>query len=129
MLSTILSGQTFRVPGSPASEGPDLRRHLKTDMSEMKDVETVTLALKTLGSFNFEGHILNEFVRDCVVRYLEQDNHGVREAAALTCCQLFARDPILDQTSNHAILVVNEVLEKLLTVGVADPGTKENWLC
>ncbi|EXX76507.1 Tor2p [Rhizophagus irregularis DAOM 197198w] len=121
MLSTILSGQTFRAPGSPASEGPDLRRHLKTDISEMKDVETVTLALKTLGSFNFEGHILNEFVRDCVVRYLEQDNHGVREAAALTCCQLFARDPILDQTSNHAILVVNEVLEKLLTVGVADP--------
>ncbi|CAG8530152.1 16586_t:CDS:10 [Funneliformis mosseae] len=121
MLSITLSGQQFRAPGSPASEGPDLRRHLKTDMSEMKDVETVTLALKTLGSFNFEGHILNEFVRDCVVRYLEQDNPEVREAAALTCCQLFARDPILDQTSNHAILVVNEVLEKLLTVGVADP--------
>ncbi|CAI2178216.1 17365_t:CDS:10 [Funneliformis geosporum] len=121
MLSMTLSGQPFRAPGSPASEGPDLRRHLKTDMSEMKDVETVTLALKTLGSFNFEGHILNVFVRDCVVRYLEQDNPEVREAAALTCCQLFARDPILDQTSNHAILVVNEVLEKLLTVGVADP--------
>ena len=124
MLSVILSGQTFRAPGSPASEGSDLRR-LKADMSEMKDVETVTLALKTLGSFNFEGHILNEFVRDCVVRYLDQDNNGVREAAALTCCQLFARDPILDQTSNHAILVVNEVLEKLLTVGVADPGMRK----
>lgn len=121
MLSTMLSGQPFRPPGSPALEGNDLKRHLGSQMSELKDVETITLALKTLGSFNFEGHILNEFVRDCVVRYLEQENHEVRGAAALTCCQLFARDPILDQTSNHSIQVVNEVLEKLLTVGVADP--------
>ncbi|CAG8629200.1 10732_t:CDS:2, partial [Scutellospora calospora] len=122
MLSTMLSGQPFRPPGSPVPEGNDLKRHLGNQMSELKDVETITLALRTLGSFNFEGHILNEFVRDCVVRYLEQDNHEVREAAALTCCQLFTRDPILDQTSNHSIQVVNEVLEKLLTVGVADPG-------
>ncbi|CAG8465028.1 34810_t:CDS:10, partial [Racocetra persica] len=120
-LSMMLSGQPFRPPGSPAPEGNDLKRHLGNQMSELKDVETITLALKTLGSFNFEGHILNEFVRDCVVRYLEQDNHEVRGAAALTCCQLFARDPILDQASNHSIQVVNEVLEKLLTVGVADP--------
>ena len=67
-------------------------------------------------------HVLNEFVRDCVVRYLETDIVEVRKAAALTCCQLFARDKILEQTSQHAIQVVNEVLERLLTVGVADPG-------
>ncbi|CAG8464548.1 8437_t:CDS:10, partial [Paraglomus occultum] len=66
-------------------------------------------------------HVLNEFVRDCVVRYLETDIVEVRKAAALTCCQLFARDKILEQTSQHAIQVVNEVLERLLTVGVADP--------
>ncbi|CAG8528851.1 8861_t:CDS:10, partial [Acaulospora morrowiae] len=120
MLSFTLSGQPFRPPGSPAPEGNDLRRHLGNQISELKDVDTIILALKTLGSFNFEGHILNEFVRDCVVRYLETENNEVRQAAALTCCQLFANDPILDQTSNHAIQVVNEVLEKLLTVGVAD---------
>jgi len=57
-----------------------------------------------------------------VVRYLETDIVEVRKAAALTCCQLFARDKILEQTSQHAIQVVNEVLERLLTVGVADPG-------
>ncbi|CAG8540856.1 14593_t:CDS:10, partial [Acaulospora colombiana] len=121
ILSFTLSGQQFRPPGSPASEGHDIRRHLGNQMSELKDSDTIVLALRTLGSFNFEGHILNEFVRDCVVRYLEQENNEVREAASLTCCQLFANDPILDQTSNHAIQVVNEVLEKLLTVGVADP--------
>ncbi|KAG9294210.1 hypothetical protein G9A89_021569 [Geosiphon pyriformis] len=121
MLSVILSGQKFRPSGSPPSDAQaDMRRHL-AQVSEMKDSEAITLALSTLGSFNFEDHKLNEFVRDCVVRYLETDNVDVRKAAALTCCRLLARDPIMDQTSNQASQVVNEVLEKLLAVGVADP--------
>lgn len=66
--------------------------------------------------------MLNEFVRDCAIKYVEDDKPEVRKAAALTCCQLFVRDPICFQTSNHAIQVVGEVMEKLLTVGVADPG-------
>ncbi len=64
--------------------------------------------------------MLNEFVRDVTIRYIEDDNPEIRKAAALTCCQLFVRDPILHQTSQHAIQVVGDVIEKLLTVGVAD---------
>lgn len=67
-------------------------------------------------------HVLNEFVRDVAMKYVEDDNVEVRKAAALTCCQLFVRDPICYQTSNHAIQVVGEVMEKLLTVAIADPG-------
>lgn len=81
----------------------------------------IILALKTLGSFNFSGHVLNEFVRDCCIPYLEDDNPDIRRSAAQTCCQLFVRDPICYQTSAHAVQVVGEVLEKLLTVGIADP--------
>jgi FKBP12-rapamycin complex-associated protein len=44
----------------------------------------------------------------------------IRKAAAVTCCQLFVRDPICNQTSTHAIKVVGEVLEMLLIVGIAD---------
>ncbi|CAG8699893.1 7091_t:CDS:2, partial [Ambispora leptoticha] len=121
MLSMTLSGQHFRLPGTFPSDANDIRRHYAAQISEIKDIETITLALNTLGSFNFENHTLNEFVKDCVVRYLETDNVEVRKAAAFTCCQLFARDPILDQISCHSIQVVNEVLEKLLAVGVADP--------
>ncbi|RUP43431.1 hypothetical protein BC936DRAFT_137191, partial [Jimgerdemannia flammicorona] len=88
--------------------------------NDARDVETIVLALVTLGNFDFTGHVLNEFVRDCIVTYLEDDNPDVRKAAAVTCCQLFVRDPICYQTSNHAIKVVGEVLEKLLTVGIAD---------
>ena len=65
---------------------------------------------------------MNEFVRDVMINYVEDDNPEVRKAAALSSCQLFIKDPIVYQTSNHAIQVVSQVLEKLLTVGITDPG-------
>lgn len=67
------------------------------------------------------GHVLNEFVRGCVVRYLDDDNAEVRERAAATCCRLFAADPICAQTSAHSIEIISDVLQKLLTVAIADP--------
>jgi FKBP12-rapamycin complex-associated protein len=68
-----------------------------------------------------QGHVLNEFVRDVAIKYVEDESPEIREAAALTCCQLYVRDPIVNQTSQHALEVVSDVIEKLLTVGVADP--------
>lgn len=64
--------------------------------------------------------MLHEFVRDCVVYYLDDDNAEIRKAAAVTACQLFIRDPICYQTSAHAIEVMRDVLGRLLSVGVAD---------
>jgi len=57
--------------------------------------------------------LLHEFVRDTITNYLENDSRDVRLAASQTCCKLFARDPIIFQTSNHSINLVTEVLEKL----------------
>jgi serine/threonine-protein kinase mTOR len=68
------------------------------------------------------GHALSEFVRTCALPYLEDDSPAVRRQAAETCCKLFVRDPICYQSSSHAIDVISEVLDKLLTVGIADPG-------
>lgn len=65
---------------------------------------------------------MNEVVRTCALPYLEDDNPEVRRAAALTCCVLFLNDPICYHVSNHAIEVIGDVLGKLLTVGIADPG-------
>src|SRR5437762_11525614 len=86
---------------------------VKFNYSEINDV--CNIKIKT-------GHVLNEFVRDCAIKYVEDENPEIRKAAALTCCQLFVRDPICYQTSNHSIQVVGEVMEKLLTVGIADSG-------
>ncbi len=68
------------------------------------------------------GHVLNEFVQSAALPYLESDDVGIRRQAASTCSRLFVRDPICHRTSPHAIEIVGDVLDKLLTVGVADPG-------
>jgi len=71
----------------------------------------------------YAGYILNEFVRDVAIQYVDDNNSAIRKAAALTCCQLFVKDPIVHQVSRHAIQVVSTVIEKLLAVAVADSGT------
>lgn len=67
-------------------------------------------------------HSISEFIRSYVVGYVEDDNPDVRRAAALSCCQVLAYDPVVTWTSHRAIRLVNEVLEKLLTLAIADPG-------
>lgn len=64
-------------------------------------------------------------MHDVAVYYVEHDNPAIRKAAALTCCQLFVKDPIVNQISRHAIKVVSGVIEKLLAVAVADTGKDE----
>ena len=123
LLSQVLSGRSFMPLGAPyhSSSLPQIwtRDHKDPQIVEQKEGD-IALALHTLGSFDFSGYILNEFVRDVAIRYVDADNPEIRKAAALTCCQLFVRDPIVYQTSHHAIQVVGDVIEKLLTVAVAD---------
>ena len=123
LLSLILVRSPYRPLGCPPNTIPPLPPFAKDYggiPAEHKDYE-ITLGLKTLGKFDFSGHILNEFVRDVTLRYATNENPEIRRAAALTCCQLFMLDPILHQTSNNAIQVVGEVVDKLLTVAVGDP--------
>lgn len=140
LLSLVLSGRPFKPLGCPDNKLPPLPAFAKDfnlQISEHKDSE-ITLALNTLGTFDFAGtilpyfedirltqfagHVLNEFVRDVAIRYVDNNNPEIRKASALTCCQLYIRDPIIHQTSFHAIRVVGEVIERLLVVGVADPN-------
>lgn len=125
MLSKVLCGEPFKPLGAPTpnsiSAAPIVPKDSKDPLAYEHRQTEIKLALNTLGSFDFSGHVLNEFVRDVAIKYVEDDNADIREAAALTCCQLYVRDPIVNQTSYHAIQVVSEVIEKLLTVGVADP--------
>ncbi|EOD48942.1 putative phosphatidylinositol 3-kinase tor2 protein [Neofusicoccum parvum UCRNP2] len=124
LLSQVLCGRPFIGMGSPQHHNappPQIwtRDHKPPEIIRQKEGE-IALALKTLGEFNFSGHVLNEFVRDVAIKYVEADNREIRKAAALTACQLFIGDPIVTQTSQHAIQVVGDVIEKLLTCGVAD---------
>ena len=123
LLSLILLRTPYRPLGCPPSRMPPLpsfARDYPGFPNEFKDPE-IRLALETLGRFDFSGHILNEFVRDVTARYATHNNAGIRLAAAITCSQLFTRDPILNQKGNNAIQVVGEVVDKLLTIAVGDP--------
>ncbi|KAG6841465.1 hypothetical protein C0991_010890 [Blastosporella zonata] len=126
LLSNILSDKPYKPLGAPSlgrPEMPVMNRELNsTQVSAVeKSPELLTLALQTLGSFDFTGHVLNEFVRANALPYLEDDHPEIRRSAALTCCRLFVRDPICYQASSHAIEVISDVLDKLLVVGIADP--------
>ncbi|KAI0021739.1 FAT-domain-containing protein [Xylariomycetidae sp. FL0641] len=125
MLSKVLCGEPFKPLGAPTpntlSSVPIIPKDAKDPQVYEHRKAEVKLALNTLGSFDFSGHVLNEFVRDVAIKYVEEDDPEIREAAALTCCQLYVRDPIVNQTSYHALQVVGDVIEKLLTVGVSDP--------
>ncbi|KAF2500193.1 ARM repeat-containing protein [Lophium mytilinum] len=130
LISQVLCGRGFLPLGNPfhASSPPQIwtRDHKDPQIVVQKEAE-IALALHTLGSFDFAGHVLNEFVRDVAIRYVEADNPEIRKRAALTCCQLFVNDPIVHQTSHHAIKVVGDVIEKLLTVGIADVDPDIRW--
>ncbi|KAF2267940.1 ARM repeat-containing protein [Lojkania enalia] len=130
LLSQILAGRHFLPLGNPyqGSTPPQIwtRDHKDPQQIAQREAE-IALALHTLGSFDFTGHILNEFVRDVAIRYVEADNAEIRKRAALTCCQLFVKDPIVHQTSTHATKVVGDIIEKLLTVGVGDVEAEIRW--
>jgi hypothetical protein len=136
-LSMVLSGQAYRQPGAPdrmsIAQLTNTIREIQS--AEQKDVDTFTVALNTLGSFDFTGtpvllsifipflgHSLHEFLRECVVAYLEDDVAEIRRAATLTCCHVLVKDSIVAQHNTAAMLIVGDILEKLLAVGIADPG-------
>ncbi|KAJ3547494.1 hypothetical protein NM688_g5399 [Phlebia brevispora] len=107
LLSTILSGQAYKPLGAPPlfkndSTGVNMARDASVSdaTANGKSPEIIMLALNVLGTFDFSGHILNEFVRDNALPYLEEDHPGA---------------------SNHSIEIVSDVIDKLLTVGIADP--------
>ncbi|MCJ1320534.1 phosphatidylinositol kinase- protein kinase tor1 [Xylographa vitiligo] len=123
LLSLVLSGRPFKPLGCPENRLPPIpvfAREWTTNGIEHRDPE-IALALHTLGSFDFRGHVLNEFVRDVALPFVTNNSADIRKAAALTCCQLYIQDPIIHQTSFHAKQVVGQVISKLLGVGVGDP--------
>ncbi|KAH0183386.1 TOR1 phosphatidylinositol 3-kinase, partial [Aureobasidium melanogenum] len=76
LLSMTLCGKPFVLPGHPSHSTP-LPRIFTREVRDQNDPQHVehkeqqiALALYTLGSFDFSGHVLNEFVRDVAIRYV-----------------------------------------------------------
>ncbi|KAG7401837.1 phosphatidylinositol kinase- protein kinase tor1 [Phytophthora boehmeriae] len=86
------------------------------------------LALETLANFDFQGNRLipiMAFVHETVVKFLDHEVATIRKSAALTCCKLLLpqgedRGGSTQMTSEDFARPVTSVLERLLTVGIAD---------
>ena len=100
-LSLILMKQPLRHPGAPKQLPSPSPAHsvssqsmsssttgAMTSSSDGSDVTGIVLALHTLGSFDFEGHSLTQFVRHCADCYLSHDFKDIRIEAVRTCSQL-----------------------------------------
>ena len=122
-VSQSLTGNPFRMPGQfdGISSLQILAAFRELQVSENKDVDYYVLNLNTLGSFDFTGYNLNEFVRDFVVGYLDDDIPEIRKSAALTCCNILVKDPQNFFATSRTSAIVAEVLSKLLSVAIADP--------
>lgn len=101
---------------------------LSTSESGPFDVQTIVLALKTLGNFDFEGHSLLQFVQRCADHFLNHEQQDVRIEAVTTCALLLqnALDRRHSSSASNGTYdtlkeTVANVLEKLLVVGITDP--------
>ncbi|RDD40512.1 Serine/threonine-protein kinase mTOR [Trichoplax sp. H2] len=126
ILSVVLMHKPLHHPGMPKSMIPALS---KSD--DVSDVTTITLAIRCLVNFDFEGKSLTEFIKYCAENYLFNDNRIIRIEAVRTCSQLLKPIPhplVLGQqydvVSTNSMHLVNEILMKLLTVGITDPGKR-----
>ena len=52
------------------------------------DTASIVLGLRTLGTFDFEGHSLLQFVRHCADNYLHSEEKLIRLEAVRTCSAL-----------------------------------------
>ncbi|XP_013416422.1 serine/threonine-protein kinase mTOR-like [Lingula anatina] len=88
MLSLVLMGRPLRHPGAPKSSTLPVPFLVGQGVSDAQDVTSITLALRTLGSFDFEGQYLTQFVRHCAETFLSSEHKEIRMEAVSTCSRL-----------------------------------------
>uniref|UniRef100_A0A1B6E046 Serine/threonine-protein kinase TOR n=1 Tax=Clastoptera arizonana TaxID=38151 RepID=A0A1B6E046_9HEMI len=127
MLSHVLMNKQLRHPGMPAHL-PAANTSIGLNL-ESQDIPSIVLALRTLGSFNFDGHSLLQFVRRCAEHFLNSEPQEVRLEAVRTCSRLL-RLAVESASSRHSQTVtqtVADVLGKLLVVGITDTDAEVRY--
>lgn len=87
------------------------------------DTQTIVLALNTLGTFNFEGQSLLQFVQRCADHFVLSEKQEIRLEAVQTCSRLLkiALQSVDDGGVSESLKdTVSHVLERLLVVGITD---------
>lgn len=124
MLSQVLLNKPQPQGGTPKHNISAQFAALTVATDIQPDVATIVLALRTLGTFHFEGHSLLPFVQRCADHFLTNEQQEIRIEAVQTCSSLLKVS--IQQSSEGAGIsetlkeTICHVLEKLLIVGVTD---------
>lgn len=124
MLSQVLLNKPHTQVGTPKHNITAQLAALTVTAETTPDVATIVLALRTLGTFHFEGHSLLPFVQRCADHFLTNEHQEIRIEAVQTCSSLL-KVSIQQSTEGAGISetlkeTICHVLEKLLIVGVTD---------
>nr|XP_013189744.1 unnamed protein product [Amyelois transitella] len=120
MLSIILRKKPY-APNT--SENPLVQIMSSAILVEAHDATKLVLALKTLGSFDFEwNNTLMSFIRRCTDHYLSSEQHDVRLEAVKTASKLLTKavERCAVTNSRTLNLLIDESLGKFLSVGRSD---------
>lgn len=136
MISTGLSPALTICFRELAENVPVVRRQISDGLLKMlsqvlinagpnQDVQTIVLALKTLGTFNFDGQSLLEFVQRCSDYFVASEQQEIRLEAVQTCSRLLKialQTDVSEESAVSATLkeTIAHVLERLLVVGITD---------
>ncbi|XP_026495613.1 serine/threonine-protein kinase mTOR [Vanessa tameamea] len=121
MLSQVLRNKPFLHPGVPRNLEQQSNMSL---VIELQDTANIVLALRTLGTFQFEGqHSLLTFVRRCADHFLQSEQQEVRVEAVKTSAKLLAvaTARTVKTPSRTLTMLTAEVVGKMLVVSVTDP--------
>lgn len=112
----VQSGNVQQSTMSPAAVGA------AESAASSASAADIVLGLRTLGSFDFEGHSLLQFVRHCADSYLHSEDKSIRLEAVRTCSNLLKGSMmgLAGRKSQTVMSTINEVLAKLLVVGITD---------
>lgn len=128
MLTNVLMTKPISQMGTP-KHGPLSQITALTIADTQPDTATIVLALKTLGTFNFESQTLLPFVQRCADYFLVHDQQEVRLQAVVTTCRLMRLSIYIHSMEDDDIgetlkETTSNVLERLLTVGITDNEPK-----
>lgn len=124
MLSQVLLNKPQIQLGTPKHNITEKFAALTVTTETQPDTATIVLALRTLGTFHFEGHSLLPFVQRCADHFLTNEAQEIRIEAVQTCSSLLKVS--IQQSSETSGIsetlkeTICHVLEKLLIVGVTD---------
>ncbi|CAA9998750.1 unnamed protein product [Nesidiocoris tenuis] len=117
MLSQVVMNTELRHPGQPAQSS-----NVGAVQLVPFDVASTVLALQTLGTFDFDGYSLLQFVRRCSEHHLDSDQTEIRLEAVSTCVRLlrYAVESSATKPSPTVTQTVSDVISKLLVVAITD---------